>query len=76
LSEEEGRLLSCSAVLDGEYGFRSISLGVPVVIGKGGIHRIVQWALPADERQDLENAAQPIREGCRFVRETVGSSRR
>lgn len=76
LNENEGRLLSCSAVLNGEYGFNSISLGVPVVIGKGGIQRIVQWALPADERQDLENAALPIIENCRFVRETVGSSRR
>jgi malate dehydrogenase len=74
--ENEDRLFSCSAVLDGEYGLRSISLGVPVIIGKKGIHRILQWELPAEERQDLENAAQAIKGICQFIRETVGSDRR
>jgi malate dehydrogenase len=76
IGEDEDRLLSCSAVLDGEYGFRSLSMGVPVIIGKGGIHRIVQWELPADERKELDNVAQTLKANCDFVREMVNSDRR
>jgi malate dehydrogenase len=75
ISENEGRLLSCSAILEGEYGFTSLSMGVPVIIGREGIREIVQWELPADERMELESAAQTLRANCDFVRETLGSKR-
>jgi len=75
IAKNENKLLSCSAILDGEYGFKSISLGVPVIIGNKGIQSIVQWELPANERQDLEKAVQPIKENCRFIREVIGKNR-
>jgi malate dehydrogenase len=75
IGEDDGKLLSCSAVLDGEYGFRSLSMGVPVIIGKGGIQHIVQWELPADERKELDNVAQTLKANGDFVREMVNSDR-
>jgi malate dehydrogenase len=73
--EDAKRVLSCSAVLDGEYGFRSLSMGVPVIIGKDGIHRIIQWELPAEEQKELEDAAQTLKANCSYVREVLGSER-
>mgnify|MGYP003575718533 CR=1 FL=1 len=51
---DEKRLIACSVALDGEYGQKDICLGVPVVIGKGGWEKIVDYKLN-DEEQDLFN---------------------
>jgi malate dehydrogenase len=73
--EDAGKLLSCSAVLDGEYGYHSLSMGVPAIIGKEGIRRIPDWKLPENERQDLDAVAQVLKSNCDYVRGLVGSNR-
>ena len=55
------RLLSCSAYLDGEYGVHGIFLGVPAVLGAGGLQRIVQLNLRVEERSALQKAATAVR---------------
>jgi malate dehydrogenase len=64
--KDRKQLLPCSAYLDGEYGERGIFLGVPVVLGAGGVERILELELAADEKAQL---AKSIRE----VRETLGT---
>ncbi|HNX16926.1 MAG TPA: lactate dehydrogenase [Methanoregula sp.] len=51
-----------SAVLDGEYGLSGCSLGVPVRVGKNGIHEIVQWDLDAWEREGMDRAGTFVRD--------------
>jgi malate dehydrogenase len=59
---DEKRLLPCAAYLDGEYGYRDLYMGVPVVIGGGGVERIVQIALTAEEKAMLDKSAGAVRE--------------
>lgn len=54
------RVMGVSTVLQGEYGFSDISLGVPVVLGKRGVERILELKLASETRKQLEKAASNI----------------
>lgn len=54
---DEKKLFVCSAVLNGEYNLRDISIGVPVLIGRGGAEKIIEWELSSDEMLSLERGA-------------------
>lgn len=56
-----GGLLPCSAILQGEYGLSDVSLGVPVVLGPGGIRRIVEVPLTPLESSQLHAAGEKVR---------------
>ncbi len=45
------RLMSVSTYLQGEYGFSDVSIGVPVILGKSGIERILELELSSETRQ-------------------------
>jgi malate dehydrogenase len=61
--KDEKRLLAASVYLRGEYGFRDLFLGVPVILGRGGAERVVELSLTASERQALEASAAAVRRG-------------
>jgi malate dehydrogenase len=56
------RMVACAAYLDGEYGYKDLYMGVPVVIGAGGVEKVVKIALSADEAAMLEKSAGAVRE--------------
>ena len=58
-------LLPAAAFLRGEYGFSGIFLGVPVILGKGGVERILELELTGDEREALARSARAVRQGIR-----------
>lgn len=60
--KDEKRIFPCCAMLTGEYGMHNIYLGVPVVLGKNGIERIIELKLNADEMQLLKNSASAVKE--------------
>lgn len=66
--------LPSSAVLDGEYGLKNISMGVPLVLGSGGIHKILEWKLAADEQPKLENTVSILSAAMRTVDEFIKSA--
>jgi malate dehydrogenase len=72
---DRSELLPVSAVLDGEYGYRGLSLGVPALIGQTGIRQILEWKLEAGELDDLEKIARLLQENCALVRRLTGSRR-
>src|SRR5437588_1607839 len=51
---DKKRVLPCAALLNGEYGVKDLYVGVPVVIGAGGIERIVEIALDPGENAELD----------------------
>ena len=51
--KDKKRVLPCAAYLEGEYGIDGYYLGVPVVIGAGGVERIIELPLDARERDAL-----------------------
>jgi malate dehydrogenase len=55
------RILPCSAYLQGEYGIDDLFVGVPVVLGAGGVERVVEIELNPQERAALEQTASSIR---------------
>ena len=48
--KDKKRMLPCAAYLNGEYGVKDLYVGVPVVIGAGGVERIVEIDLNAAEK--------------------------
>ena len=51
------RMLPCSALLNGEYGLDDVYIGVPVLLGRNGVERIVELELENDELESLESSA-------------------
>jgi malate dehydrogenase len=58
---DEKKLFSCCVSLDGEYGQNDICLGVPVVIGKNGWEKILDYELNADEQVTFKKSADAVR---------------
>ncbi|MEO6070713.1 MAG: malate dehydrogenase [Chitinophagaceae bacterium] len=58
---DEKRLFSCCVPLEGEYGQKDICLGVPVVIGKNGWEKIVDYQLNEDEQSKFNSSADAVR---------------
>jgi len=59
---DQKRLLPCAAYLSGEYGFKDLYLGVPVVIGGSGVEKVVTIELTPDEKAMLDKSAAAVRE--------------
>ena len=59
---DQKRILPCAAWLQGEYGVEGIYLGVPCKLGRGGLERIIEVELTAEERAALERSAAAVRE--------------
>ena len=51
------RMLPCSALLNGEYGLDDVYIGVPVLLGRNGVERIVELELENDELESLQSSA-------------------
>ena len=69
IRDDAKQVLPCSAILAGEYGFEGFSIGVPAVIGRGGIREILQWTLDADEKRRLAESAAVLKDAARFAEE-------
>src|SRR6266436_3186337 len=55
-------ILPCAAWLEGEYGLRGLYVGVPVQIGAGGVERVIEIALGAEEKKALQTSAAHVLE--------------
>ncbi len=58
---DEKKVFPCCVSLDGEYGQKDICLGVPVVVGKNGWEKIIDYKLTADEQEKFNNSAEAVR---------------
>ena len=56
----EKKLISCSALLDGEYGEKDLCIGVPCIIGKDGIEKIVEFELNDAEKELFHKSAEAV----------------
>lgn len=59
---DQKRVLPCAAYLTGQYGVNNLYLGVPVLLGKGGVERIFEVELTDAEKADLTSSADAVRE--------------
>lgn len=58
---DEKKLIPCSVMLDGEYGQKDICIGVPVVIGKDGWEKIIDFKLNDEEKEKFSKSAEAVR---------------
>jgi len=56
------RVLPCAVYLDGEYGVHGLFVGVPVVLGNGGIERIIEIALTPEEQAEFDRSTAAVQE--------------
>jgi malate dehydrogenase len=59
--KDKKRVLACAALCQGEYGIDGLFIGVPVVIGAGGVERVVQFELSAEEKAMLEKTVKEVK---------------
>lgn len=57
---DQKRLLPCAAYLEGEYGYKDLYMGVPVLIGGRGVEKIVELDLTDDEKAMLKKSASSV----------------
>jgi malate dehydrogenase len=68
--KDKKRVLPCAAHLEGQYGVRDLYVGVPVVIGAGGVERIIEIELNPAARENFEVSVEAVKElleACRQI---------
>jgi malate dehydrogenase len=60
--KDKRRVLPCAAKLNGEYGVKGLYIGVPVVIGKNGVEKIIEIKLTADEQKMFDNSVNAVKD--------------
>ena len=57
---DQHKMFPCSVMLDGEYGLKDLTIGVPVILGKNGVEKIVEIEMSEDEAQQLKLSAEGV----------------
>lgn len=60
--KDKKRVLPCAAKLNGEYGVKGLYIGVPVVIGKDGVEKIIEIKLNKDEQAMFDKSVQAVKD--------------
>lgn len=72
---DKRRLLPCAANLKGEYGLNDIYVGVPCIIGKNGVEKVIEIELTAEERAMFDRSVNAVRgliDACKGIDPSVG----
>ncbi len=67
---DQKRVLPCAVYLDGEYGYKDLYMGVPVVIGGRGVEKIIELKLTEDEKAMLAKSAKSVQSVLDVVKAT------
>ena len=70
--KDKKRVLPCAAYLTGQYGIQDMYVGVPVVIGAGGVEKIVEIALDPTEKAAFEKSCAAVKELVEASRKLIG----
>lgn len=65
--KDKRRVLPAIAYLNGEYGQRDVYAGVPVILGAGGVERVIEIDLTPDEREAFERSIEAVRAPLRLL---------
>ena len=61
IKQDRDQVIPVSTFLDGEYGYSDVSIGVPAVVGRNGISKIIELELDSDERESFAAAVQNVK---------------
>jgi malate dehydrogenase len=60
--KDQKKQLPCAVYLDGQYGAKDIYAGVPVIIGKNGVEKVIEIKLSESEKKDFDNSIRSVQE--------------
>jgi malate dehydrogenase len=61
IAKNQKRILPCTVLLDGEYGYKDICVGVPIVLGKNGIEKVMELKLTSEEKSGFDKSAEHVK---------------
>ncbi|MBU0535930.1 MAG: malate dehydrogenase [Nanoarchaeota archaeon] len=67
MKNDKDEILPCSVMLEGEYGYKGIFLGVPCKLGPEGIKEIVELKLSKEEKELLDKSAEAVRKNTEKI---------
>ncbi|MEN3793239.1 malate dehydrogenase [Fulvimarina sp. MAC3] len=73
--KDKKRVLPCAAALSGQYGLSDMYVGVPCVIGEGGVERVIEIDLDSDEKAQFDKSVDSVKglmEACRGIQPSLG----
>jgi len=59
--DDKKKILPCAVYLRGEYGYENLFIGVPCLLGRGGMEKVIQLSLTVEEKGMLDKSAQAVR---------------
>jgi malate dehydrogenase len=65
--QDERQLLPCCVRLEGQYGLKDVFCGVPVILSRQGVEKILELDLDKQELEDLHRSAEVVRKGMEAV---------
>lgn len=69
--KDRNLIVPCSAYMNGEYGLKDMFFGVPVVLNRSGIARIIEYNLSAEEKAQFEKSAAAVKETHEALKKLV-----
>jgi len=60
--KDKKRVLPCATLLDGQYGYQDLFIGVPCLLGAGGVEKVLELKLGDTAKKALDNSANAVRE--------------
>ena len=70
--KDKKKVLPCAVLLEGEYGYNGLFVGVPVKLGAGGIEKIYEVALTPEEKAQLDKSAASVKELIEVLQQKTG----
>ena len=67
IHKDQKQVMPCAVLCEGEYGLKSVIVGVPVKLGRDGAEQIIEYELTRDEQAALDTSANAVRELCGTV---------
>ena len=62
--KDKKRMLPCAALLEGQYGVKDLFIGVPVIVGAGGIEKIIEVRLNETEKAQFAKSIESVKKTC------------
>jgi malate dehydrogenase len=65
---DTGEVIPCCVVVDGEYGYKGTSIGLPVALGSQGVQKIIDLKLTPEEKKMLDSSVATVRKSIDYVK--------
>ncbi|MBX9688788.1 MAG: malate dehydrogenase [Candidatus Obscuribacterales bacterium] len=72
--KDQNRLLPCCVLAEGQYGLKDVYVGLPAVLGREGVKKLVELKLSDDELKGLKNSADSIRENINAMNQLLAAA--